>query len=158
MSEDYLARIGTLIRDARRHKDMTQSELAEKLSTSQSAVARIEQGRQNMSLEMLARIGEAEILARGPKSVGALRRYGLRELWAPESEEFEDVLDHLRGRDLTGPQTLGHRDRPALAARARSTRASSTATCSGGVRTCRVRCPPVATRLLARGSDGSSSR
>ncbi len=51
---------------------------------------------------LLARIGEAEILARGPKSVGALRRYGLRELWAPASEEFEDVLDHLRGRDLTG--------------------------------------------------------
>ena len=45
---------------------------------------------------------EAEILARGPKSVGALRRRGLRELWAPESECFEDVLAHLRGRDLAG--------------------------------------------------------
>lgn len=44
----------------------------------------------------------AEILARGPKSVGALRRFGLRELWAPESEAFEDVLLHLRGRDLQG--------------------------------------------------------
>ncbi len=52
--------------------------------------------------ELLTAIGKAEILARGPKSVGALRRYGLRELWAPESEEFEDVLGHLRGRDLTG--------------------------------------------------------
>ena len=38
----------------------------------------------------------------GPKSVGALRRRGLRELWSPESECFEDVLAHLRGRDLTG--------------------------------------------------------
>ncbi len=47
-------------------------------------------------------LGRAEILARGPKSVGALRRRGLRELWAPESEAFEDVLGHLRGRDLTG--------------------------------------------------------
>jgi uroporphyrinogen-III synthase len=44
----------------------------------------------------------AEILARGPKSVGALRRHGLREAWAPRSEEFDDVLEHLRGRDLTG--------------------------------------------------------
>jgi uroporphyrinogen-III synthase len=44
----------------------------------------------------------AEILARGPKSVGALRRRGLRERWAPESESFDDVLGHLRGRDLTG--------------------------------------------------------
>ena len=47
-------------------------------------------------------LGRAEILARGPKSVGALRRRGLRELWAPESESFDDVLEHLRGRDLTG--------------------------------------------------------
>ena len=47
-------------------------------------------------------IGGAEILARGPKSVGALRARGLRELWTPESEEFDDVLRHLRGRDLAG--------------------------------------------------------
>jgi len=47
-------------------------------------------------------LGRAEILARGPKSVGALRRRGLRELWAPQSESFDDVLEHLRGRDLTG--------------------------------------------------------
>jgi uroporphyrinogen-III synthase len=52
--------------------------------------------------ELVAAIGEAEILARGPKSVGALRRRGLRELWAPESECFEDVLQHLRGRELAG--------------------------------------------------------
>ncbi len=52
--------------------------------------------------DLLAHLGRAEILARGPKSVGALRRRGLRELWAPQSEEFEDVLAHLRGRDLTG--------------------------------------------------------
>lgn len=51
---------------------------------------------------LLKALGEAEILARGPKSVGALRKRGLRELWAPESECFEDVLEHLRGRDLTG--------------------------------------------------------
>ena len=50
---------------------------------------------------LLEAIGGAEILARGPKSVGALRRYGLRELWSPESEEFDDVLDRLRGRDLS---------------------------------------------------------
>lgn len=52
--------------------------------------------------DLLEAMGSAEILARGPKSVGALRRRGLRELWAPESECFEDVLEHLRGRDLTG--------------------------------------------------------
>lgn len=52
--------------------------------------------------QLVAHLGRAEILARGPKSVGALRRFGLRELWAPESEEFDEVLAHLRGRDLNG--------------------------------------------------------
>ena len=48
----------------------------------------------------------AEILARGPKSVGALRARGLRELWTPASEELDDVLRHLRGRDLTGKRIV----------------------------------------------------
>ncbi|WP_312856039.1 uroporphyrinogen-III synthase [Nocardioides stalactiti] len=56
--------------------------------------------------ELVEHLGKAEILARGPKSVGALRRFGLRELWAPESEEFEDVLAHLRGRDLAGQRIV----------------------------------------------------
>ena len=43
---------------------------------------------------LLERLKGAEILARGPKSVGALRARGLRELWAPESEEFDDVMAH----------------------------------------------------------------
>jgi len=47
-------------------------------------------------------LGAAEIIARGPKTMGALRRHGLRESWSPRSEEFSDVLHHLRGRDLTG--------------------------------------------------------
>jgi UDP-N-acetylglucosamine 1-carboxyvinyltransferase len=59
MTEDYLSRIGNLIRDARKHRGWTQAQLAEVLSTSQSAVNRIERGHQNLSLEMLARIGEA---------------------------------------------------------------------------------------------------
>jgi UDP-N-acetylglucosamine 1-carboxyvinyltransferase len=59
MKESYLGRIGTLIRDARRHQGLTQNDLADSLGTSQSAVARIEQGKQNLSLEMLARIGQS---------------------------------------------------------------------------------------------------
>ncbi|KRA29787.1 MULTISPECIES: uroporphyrinogen-III synthase [unclassified Nocardioides] len=58
--------------------------------------------RWGLQTELLAHLGRAEILARGPKSVGVIRRFGLRELWAPESEAFEDVLGHLRGRDLNG--------------------------------------------------------
>lgn len=56
--------------------------------------------------KLLDHLSSAEILARGPKSVGALRRFGLRELWAPESEAFEDVLSHLRGRDLDGKRIV----------------------------------------------------
>jgi UDP-N-acetylglucosamine 1-carboxyvinyltransferase len=59
MTQDYLGRIGMLIRDARKHRGWTQNQLAEVLNTSQSAVNRIERGHQNLSLEMIARIGEA---------------------------------------------------------------------------------------------------
>jgi UDP-N-acetylglucosamine 1-carboxyvinyltransferase len=57
--EDYLSRIGALIRDARQHSGLSQAELATELHTSQSAVNRIEQGQQNLTLDMLARIGSA---------------------------------------------------------------------------------------------------
>ena len=78
VSSNYLTRIGNLIRDARRH-GLTQNQLAESLGTSQSAVNRIEQGHQNLSLEMLARIGEAldsEIvsLGAGPHAPAGRRR------------------------------------------------------------------------------------
>ena len=56
---DYKGRIGNLIRDARKHRGLTQHQLAELLGTSQSAINRIEKGHQNLSLEMIARIGEA---------------------------------------------------------------------------------------------------
>src|ERR687894_268765 len=68
MTQDYKGRIGNLIRDARKHRGMTQQQLAEVLGTSQSAINRIEKGHQNLSLEMLARIGSAldsEIVALG---------------------------------------------------------------------------------------------
>ena len=68
MSEGYKGRIGSIIRDARKHRGLTQQQLAERLSTSQSAINRIEKGHQNLSLEMLARIGSAldsEIVALG---------------------------------------------------------------------------------------------
>lgn len=83
MTETYLTRIGTLIRDARRHKGMTQSDLAELLGTSQSAVVRIEQGKQNLSLEMLARIGEgldSEFVSLGHSGPQHLRIVGGQEL------------------------------------------------------------------------------
>lgn len=56
---DYLAQVGSLVRDARKQRGLSQQELAAALATSQSAIARVEQGQQNVSLEMLARIGTA---------------------------------------------------------------------------------------------------
>ena len=55
----YLDRIGGLIRDARKHRGLTQTQLADVLGTSQSAVHRIEAGNQNLSLEMVNRIAAA---------------------------------------------------------------------------------------------------
>lgn len=52
--------------------------------------------------DLVAALGQAEIVARGPKAVGALRTHGLRELWSPPSECFEDVLAYLRGSSLAG--------------------------------------------------------
>jgi UDP-N-acetylglucosamine 1-carboxyvinyltransferase len=79
MRDDYPARIGTLIRDARRHQGLSQSDLAELLGTSQSAIARIEQGKQNLSLEMLARIGaslDSEFVSLGHSGAQHLRIVG----------------------------------------------------------------------------------
>jgi UDP-N-acetylglucosamine 1-carboxyvinyltransferase len=53
------ANIGRLVRDARKHRGLTQNELASLLSTSQGAVHRIESGNQNLSLEMINRIANA---------------------------------------------------------------------------------------------------
>lgn len=59
MTEGYKSTIGNVVRDARKHRGLTQAQLADKLGTSQSAVNRIEKGQQNLSLEMIARIGDA---------------------------------------------------------------------------------------------------
>ncbi len=52
-------KIGHLIAQLRQDRGLTQAEFARKLSTSQSAVNRMEHGRQNLSLETLGRIGDA---------------------------------------------------------------------------------------------------
>lgn len=51
--------IGTRIADMRETLGMTQAALAKKLKTTQSAIARIESGKQNVSADMLKRISKA---------------------------------------------------------------------------------------------------
>lgn len=51
-------KIGKLIYQIRQEKGLTQAEFAKRLSTSQSAVNRIEHGNQNLSMDMLGRISD----------------------------------------------------------------------------------------------------
>lgn len=59
MSAAYQQKIGKLIQQARLDRGFTQAEFAKALKTSQSAINRIENGGQNLSMEMLARISDA---------------------------------------------------------------------------------------------------
>ncbi|MBQ8156894.1 UDP-N-acetylglucosamine 1-carboxyvinyltransferase [Candidatus Saccharibacteria bacterium] len=56
---NYMVEIGRLIAAARTRQDMTQAELGEKVGTSQSAINRIEHGKQNASLEIIRKISRA---------------------------------------------------------------------------------------------------
>ncbi|HEY4479052.1 MAG TPA: UDP-N-acetylglucosamine 1-carboxyvinyltransferase, partial [Candidatus Paceibacterota bacterium] len=54
-----LSQIGRLIQTLREERKITQNTFAKKLGTTQSAIARIENGEQNLSTEMLSRISAA---------------------------------------------------------------------------------------------------
>lgn len=71
--------IGTLVRDARRHHGLNRSQLADRLGTSQGAVARIEQGAQNLTLELPGRLSAAlgsELMTAGRSGPTHLRVTG----------------------------------------------------------------------------------
>jgi len=55
---DSNQKIGKLISDIRRDRGLTQAEFARRLGTSQSAVNRIENGRQNLTLDTIAHISD----------------------------------------------------------------------------------------------------
>ena len=79
VTETSLGRIGGLIGDARKHRGLTQTQLATVLGTSQSAVHRIEAGNQNLSLDMVNRIAaalDAPIISFGPTGPTHLRVRG----------------------------------------------------------------------------------
>lgn len=67
-----LKAIGTLVKDLREERGLSQSQFAKKLKTSQSAVARIESGEQNLSTDTLAKISgvlERDIVTLSDKSL-----------------------------------------------------------------------------------------
>lgn len=76
-------KIGQLIYQIRQERGLTQAEFARRLGTSQSAVNRIEKGRQNLSLETLGRISDVlnkQIISIGGASSVNLRIEGGQEL------------------------------------------------------------------------------
>lgn len=75
-------KIGDFIAQVRQERGLTQAEFAAKLGTSQSAINRIEKGKQNLSLETLGRLSEAlnkQLISLGSGSVN-LRIEGGHEL------------------------------------------------------------------------------
>lgn len=83
MTKDYKEKIGDLIQRARLLRNMTQTELAEKVGTSQSAINRIEKGKQNVSLEMIEKIGKVlkvGLLTFGQKGLLHFRIHGGKKL------------------------------------------------------------------------------
>jgi uroporphyrinogen-III synthase len=51
---------------------------------------------------LLRRLGEVELLARGPKVRGAVRAAGLTEAWSPASESMAEVLERLLDEGVDG--------------------------------------------------------
>jgi UDP-N-acetylglucosamine 1-carboxyvinyltransferase len=88
MTQQAAETVGILVRDARTDKGWTQGQLAAQLGTSQSAVARMEQGKQNLSLKMINRV--ESLLGKSIVNVGG---------------PVKNVVTHLRvtgGRELSG--------------------------------------------------------
>lgn len=53
--------------------------------------------------DLSAGLGDATIVARGPKARGAVRAAGLRETWSPDSENSTEILSYLlENYDLAG--------------------------------------------------------
>ncbi len=79
----YQQEIGRVIEGMRKEKGLTQSELAKKIGTSQSAIHRIEKGDQNISLEMVKKVSNelgGQILSINDSSSQSYRINGGRTL------------------------------------------------------------------------------
>lgn len=82
-TSDYLRTIGTIIQTNRQERGLTQAELGTALSTSQSAINRIEKGGQNISLDMISRISEVlecDIISLNKSGKTSFRVHGGKEL------------------------------------------------------------------------------
>ncbi|MGC4803752.1 uroporphyrinogen-III synthase [Micromonospora sp. DT233] len=55
-----------------------------------------------LAAPLRAVLAQAYAVARGPKARSALRAFGLRHRWSPESESWEEVVDHLVRHGVAG--------------------------------------------------------
>lgn len=76
MTQETTEHVAAMLRDARSEKGWTQGQLASELGTSQSAIARMEQGKQNLSLKMIQRL--ESIFGRSIVNVGKPQMTHLR--------------------------------------------------------------------------------
>lgn len=58
--------------------------------------------RHEFGADLRESVGQARVLARGAKALGALRAEGIPVDWVSEEETAEDVARHLSGLDLSG--------------------------------------------------------
>src|SRR5581483_1029756 len=80
---EHTKNIGLLVRQMREDKGMTQGTFAKKLRTSQSAVARMEKGEQNLTAEQIYKIGSilGTSLVKIENSTDDFKIEGGRKLW-----------------------------------------------------------------------------
>ncbi|MCZ8379934.1 uroporphyrinogen-III synthase [Mycobacterium sp. CPCC 205372] len=55
-----------------------------------------------LASELIASLGKARIVSRGPKATGALRAAGLPEEWSPESESSRELVHYLVEGGIAG--------------------------------------------------------
>ena len=80
---NYQAEIGEVIAQTRTTNNLTQAQLAKKVGTSQSAINRIEKGKQNVSLEMIEKLGKSlgtQILSVNDRGSQGFKIYGGKKL------------------------------------------------------------------------------
>lgn len=59
LHEEYLEELASKLRCGRKRSEMTQSELAKKMGTTASVISRIENGKQNLTIEYIVKLCKA---------------------------------------------------------------------------------------------------
>lgn len=94
--------LGTRVRQTRKAQGMTQSQLADALGTSQSAVSQIEAGDRNPTYDMIRRLADQLNVSPGYLMGGDVRGEDIDEL----SPEEETHFRQLRGLSDEGREEL----------------------------------------------------